>query len=133
MEKEMLSILEAAAQLGVSKGTVHKLIKVGELKAHRKTLAPYSAYQVDAASVTAYDKRRRTPALNARRRPCQVTVSHFRLSEPARPRQAPLQPNESPRGLEPRNSDISSEPPPTERATRSRPKKHASLFLSSRS
>ena len=63
MEKEMLSILEAAAQLGVSKGTVHRLIKVGELKAHKKTLAPHSAYLVDAASVTAYDKRRRAPAL----------------------------------------------------------------------
>jgi len=61
MEKETLSVLQAAAKLNVSRDTVHRLIKAGELKTHKKTFAPHSAFLIDADSVKAYDERRRAP------------------------------------------------------------------------
>jgi excisionase family DNA binding protein len=57
--KEMLSVLEAPAKLNVSRDTIHRLIKAGEIKAHKKPFAPHSAYLIDRASVEAYDRERR--------------------------------------------------------------------------
>jgi hypothetical protein len=63
IEATTMGVMEPATFLEVSRDTVHRLIKARQLTAHKKTLAPRSAYQVDAASVIAYDKRRRAPAL----------------------------------------------------------------------
>ena len=63
MEKKMLSVLEAADKLEVSRDTIHRLIKAGQLKAHRKTDAPQSPFMIDPDSVAAYDEHRRTLAL----------------------------------------------------------------------
>jgi len=57
--KEMLSVLEATAKLSVSRDTIHRLIKAGDIKAYKKPFAPHSAYLIDRASVEAYDRERR--------------------------------------------------------------------------
>lgn len=56
---EIISVREAARRLGLSKDSLHRLIKSGQLTAWRKTDAPRSALQIDAESVAAYDARRR--------------------------------------------------------------------------
>jgi hypothetical protein len=50
---------EAAAYLSVTRQTISRLIRAGQLTAHKKTLAPNSPYVLERASVVAYDKRRR--------------------------------------------------------------------------
>jgi excisionase family DNA binding protein len=62
MEEQTVSVIEAAKLLSVSRDTVHRLIKAGQIKAHKKTLAPRSAFQIDRTSIEAYDQRRRAPA-----------------------------------------------------------------------
>ena len=62
MEKKMVSVLEAAGKLEVRRDTVHRLIKTGQFKAHRKTDAPQLPFMIDRASVEAYDHTRRAPA-----------------------------------------------------------------------
>lgn len=59
MEATTMSVIEAAKFLEVSRDTVHRLIKAKQLTAHKKTLAPRSAFAIDRASVEAYDRTRR--------------------------------------------------------------------------
>lgn len=55
---EPMTIQQVAAYLHVSIYTVHRLVKSGQLKAHKKTLGRTSAYLVDPASVAAFDLQR---------------------------------------------------------------------------
>jgi hypothetical protein len=48
--------------LGVTRETVRLLVKRGDLKAHKKTLARTSAFVVDRESVLDFDRRRREQA-----------------------------------------------------------------------
>lgn len=66
MGSNAMTVLEAAALLEVSRDTVHRLIRAGELRARRKTtLAPRSAFVIDRASVEAYAARRAQAVVQA--------------------------------------------------------------------
>jgi excisionase family DNA binding protein len=51
---------EAARRLNVSRSTISRLARAGELVTDRKTTAPNSHYIVSAASVEAYRQKRQT-------------------------------------------------------------------------
>jgi transposase len=56
---QTISIVEAAALLGVHRDTVRELVKKGELRGYKKTIARTSPFVVDRQSVLDYDRRRR--------------------------------------------------------------------------
>lgn len=56
---ENVSIVEAAQMLGINRDTVRKLVKKGELRGYKKTVARTSPFVVDRDSVLDYDRRRR--------------------------------------------------------------------------
>lgn len=61
----MISTVEAAGMLGLNRDTVRELVKKGELKGYKKTIARTSPFVIDKDSVLDYDRRRRelsTPA-----------------------------------------------------------------------
>jgi excisionase family DNA binding protein len=62
---EPMTASEAAAYLHLTRQTISRLIRSGQLIAHKKTLTPHSAYLVDRASVLEYDARRRAAPCGA--------------------------------------------------------------------
>jgi excisionase family DNA binding protein len=56
---ETISALEAARMLGIRRATVVDLVKKGELRGYKKTIARTSPFVVDRESVLDYDRRRR--------------------------------------------------------------------------
>jgi excisionase family DNA binding protein len=55
------TVAEAARTLGLSRQTVRRLIKTGQLSGHRLTMATRSAYRIDSASLQTYiDTRNQT-------------------------------------------------------------------------
>ena len=55
-----MSVSQAAVELRISRHTVLRLIRVGHLRAHRKSLGlQKSTYVVDSESVQEYDRKRR--------------------------------------------------------------------------
>ncbi len=60
-----ISIVEAAQLLGLNRDTVRELVKKGEIRGYKKTIARTSPFVIDRDSVLDYDRRRReqtTPA-----------------------------------------------------------------------
>jgi len=57
---ETITIVEAAQMLGVHRATVVELVKKGDLKGYKKTLARTAPFVVDRESVLDFDRRRRS-------------------------------------------------------------------------
>lgn len=61
ISSQTISIVEAAQLLEINRDTVRRLVKKGELRGYKKTIARTSPFVIDRESVLDYDRRRRAP------------------------------------------------------------------------